>query len=211
LVIAGAGVALILVLRAAGVRRIAAYALPAVIVWAGVHAAGVHPTIAGVIVGLLTPVRALAPRETLSPADRLIHALHPWVSFVIMPVFALANAGVSLHGVSLGGSSAAVSLAVAAALVLGKPLGVVAASLLAVWSRLSVLPDGLGVRHLVVLGTVAGIGFTMSLFIAQLAFTDASLLGAAKLGVLGASAIAMIAGLILGRILLPARSAAGQS
>ena len=89
------------------------------------------------------------------------------------------------------------------ALLLGKPMGVVAASALALWGKLAVLPTGVATRHLLVLGVVAGIGFTMSLFLAQLAFEDESLLGAAKLGVLVASALALIVGLILGRALLP--------
>ena len=96
-----------------------------------------------------------------------------------------------------------VGVAVAVALVLGKPLGIVAVSLLTVRARLSVLPEGFNVRHLVVLGTVAGIGFTMSLFVARLAFEEAALLGAAKLGVLAASAVAMIFGLLIGRVVLP--------
>lgn len=226
-----------------GVRAFSAYAVPAVVVWTGMHASGIHPTIAGVIVGLLTPVRAwlgpdvfvkeardqaqrisdelarsrsssheirepmnrvaFARREAVSPAEFLIEALHPWIAFLIMPVFALANAGVNLHGIAFSGATLKVSIAVAAALVLGKPLGIIAVSLLAMRSRLSVLPEGLNVRHLTVLGTVAGIGFTMSLFIAQLAFVDVSLLGAAKLGVLAASAVAMIVGLIIGRAVLP--------
>ncbi|HEY1534953.1 MAG TPA: Na+/H+ antiporter NhaA, partial [Polyangiaceae bacterium] len=243
LLIAAVGVALILALRATGVRAFSAYAVPAVVVWVGVHASGIHPTIAGVIVGLLTPVRAwrrpdafvkeaheqaqrlsdelarshsssrelqepmnrvaFAGRESLSPAELLIEALNPWIAFLIMPVFALANAGVDLRGIVFTGATVKVSIAIATALVLGKPLGIVVVSLLAIWSGLSALPTGLNVRHLAVLGTVAGIGFTMSLFIAQLAFIDASLLAAAKLGVLVASAVAMVVGLLLGRAVLP--------
>lgn len=243
LLLMAVGVALILALRALGVRSFSAYVLPGAVVWLGVYSAGIHPTIAGVIVGLLTPVRAwlgaegfvnaartqaarvseqlshlpesshelhgplkqvaFARREAVSPAEFLIEALHPWVRFLIMPVFALANAGVSLHSVAFTGVTAQLSMAVAVALVLGKPIGIVAFSVLATWSRLSALPRGLNLRHLVVLGTVAGIGFTMSLFIAQLAFEDASLLGAARLGVLAASAIAIIVGLLLGRAVLP--------
>jgi len=95
-----------------------------------------------------------------------------------------------------------VSLAVIVALLLGKPLGVVASSALALKAKLAVLPRGLSIRHLILLGVVAGIGFTMSLFLAQLAFADAALLGAAKLGVLIASALALLMGLVLGRLLL---------
>jgi NhaA family Na+:H+ antiporter len=242
LLVAALGVGLIFILRAMGLRQFSAYIVPAAIVWLGVYSAGIHPTIAGVIVGLLTPVRAwlgpegfvnlardqvqqvadelstqashrgihgplrkvgLARREAVSPAEFLIEALHPWVAFLIMPVFAFANAGVSLHGIALTGIAGRAGLAVALALVLGKPLGIVALSLLAIRLRLSVLPSGLDARHLVVLGTVAGIGFTMSLFIAQLAFSETSLLAAARLGVLGASGVAMLVGLIVGRAVLP--------
>jgi len=120
-----------------------------------------------------------------------------------MPIFALANAGVNLSGLSLSGGGAKVSVAVVVALLLGKPLGIVLSSALALWGKLAVLPNGLSTRHLLVLGIAAGIGFTMSLFIAQLAFEDPTLLGAAKLGVLVASALAMVIGLLAGRVLLP--------
>lgn len=241
LLLAALGVSGILVLRAMGVRAILAYFPVGALVWLGVYSAGVHPTIAGVIVGLLTPVRAwlgpqgfidaaryqaqrvsdqlangahstslgrplhkvtFASREAVSPAEFLIRALHPWVAFVIMPLFALANAGVNLHGLSLQGTGVGVSVAVCVGLVAGKPLGVIGAGLVALGTRLSSLPQGLHIRHLIVLGVVAGIGFTMSLFIAQLAFADPSLLGAAKLGVLGASMLAMFFGLGLGFLLL---------
>jgi len=206
LLLAAFGVLVIALLRALGVRSVPIYILPGVIVWTGIYAAGVHPTIAGVIIGLLTPVRAWPGVERESPADYLLHALHPWVSYAIMPTFALANAGVTLSGMSLSGSGAKVSIAVVLALLLGKPLGVVASSALALKAKLAVLPEGLTMRHLLVLGMVAGIGFTMSLFLAQLAFEDESLLSAAKLGVLVASALALIVGLILGRALLATRT-----
>jgi len=199
------GLLMILALRAIGVRRVPIYVLPGVLVWAGVYAAGVHPTIAGVLIGLLTPVQAWQGVERESPADRLLHTLHPWVSYAIMPIFALANAGVNLSGLSLGGNGARVSTAIVVSLLAGKPIGVVLSSALALWTKFAALPDGLGRRHLVVLGVVAGIGFTMSLFVAQLAFSDPALLSAAKLGVLIASAVAMILGLIFGRLLLPLR------
>jgi len=196
----------IALLRALGVRKMPVYILPGVVVWAGIYAAGIHPTIAGVIIGLLTPVRAWPGVEHESPADYLLHALHPWVSYAIMPIFALANAGVTVSGLSLSGAGATVSVAVVVALLLGKPLGVVASSALALKGKLAVLPDGLTMRHLLVLGMVAAIGFTMSLFLSQLAFEDETLLSAAKLGVLLASALALILGLILGRTLLATRN-----
>ena len=203
LLLAALGLLAIVALRAMGVRSKPIYIVPGALVWAGVYAAGIHPTIAGVMVGLLTPVHAWPGVEKESPADHLVHALHPWVSYAIMPIFALANAGVNLSGLSFAGSGAQVTTAVIVALLLGKPIGVVVASVLALRAKLAVLPAGVGTRHLLLLGVVAGIGFTMSLFIAQLAFANETLLGAAKLGVLLASALALSVGLILGRVLLP--------
>jgi NhaA family Na+:H+ antiporter len=146
-------------------------------------------------------------REALSPAEALIEQLHPWVAFGIMPLFALANAGVLVRGMSVGGSSGLVALGVSIGLVLGKPVGIMLVTGIALKLRLVRLPAGIGLAHLLVLGSVAGIGFTMALFIAQLAFVDGQLLAAAKLGVLTASAAAGGLGLALGRILLSAPEA----
>jgi NhaA family Na+:H+ antiporter len=137
--------------------------------------------------------------------------LHPWVAFGIMPVFALANAGVAISGDSLDAASRSVVSAVAVGLIAGKPIGVLFASWLALRLRIGALPSGLTLRHLVVLGVVAGVGFTMALFIAQLAFTDTRLLAAGKLGVLGASCGAAILGLVLGRLLLTPVGAVGAA
>ena len=200
LAVAGAGLSAIVLMQRLGVGATLAYVAPAVVVWGGIYSAGVHPTIAGVLVGLLTPVRA--PDGTEPPAQRLIHALHPWVAFGVMPVFALANAGVHIDGGLGDGPAAVVTLAVMVGLVLGKPAGVLAACALVLRLRLATLPIGLTWAHLAVLGVVAGIGFTMSLFVAQLAFADATLLTAAKLGVLVASGVAALTGLALGFALL---------
>jgi NhaA family Na+:H+ antiporter len=248
--LAAAGFAGVLAMQRLGVRMKLAYVLPSLVAWAGTYAAGIHPTIAGVIVGLVTPIRAwlgpdgfllgvrreldnlaeatagslsshelaetlrhvdVARREAMSPAESLIEALHPWVAFGIMPVFALANAGVSLSGSGLDTSGWHVLLAVAIGLIVGKPLGVLLMSWVTLRLGIGRLPAGLTYRHLAVLGVVAGIGFTMALFIAQLAFTDARLLAAAKLGVLIASGGAAVIGLVLGRAILsgsPASNAA---
>ena len=243
--VAGGGLLGIFALQRLGVRTPLVYSAPALLVWGGTYAAGVHPTIAGVIVGLMTPVRAwfgpegfvlgvedvlarltrpgaatpeelsrslrqvqLVRQGAISPSERLIEALHPWVAFGVMPIFALANAGVSLKGVSLDGPNLGLALAIGAGLVVGKPLGVLLASGLVLRLGVATLPRGLGLKELGVLGAVAGIGFTMALFIAQLAFKDPGLLGAAKIGVLGASVVAGAVGLGLGALLLP-RDAAG--
>lgn len=250
LFVAGVGLASVIVLQRLGVRSKLAYVPSAIVAWAGTYAAGIHPTIAGVVVGLMTPVRAwlgqegfvagvrheikhlerapigevssheladrlqhvnVARREALSPAEGLIHALHPWVAFAIMPIFALANAGVSLGQGKSSSDSTTVLVGVAAGLVVGKPLGVLLASWLTLRTGLGRLPSGVTLRHLIVLGTVAGVGFTMALFIAQLAFNDPTKLSAAKLGVLLASAGAGALAILLGRFLLPAAAAAGAA
>jgi len=249
-VIAAAGLLALLAMQRFGVRAKLVYVAPALVIWAGTYAAGVHPTIAGVLIGLLTPVRAwlgpdgfvagvreeiahlesatpsslsghdlagslqhvdAARREALSPAESLIQTLHPWVAFGIMPVFALANAGVSLGGGLPDGASWAVAVGVSAGLLVGKPIGVLLATWLALRFGLGRLPTGLTVKHLVVLGLVAGVGFTMALFIAQLAFADARLLAAAKLGVLAASGGAAILALVVGRLLLVPAEVAGAA
>lgn len=251
LAVAALGLAGILAMQRFGVRTKLWYVAPAVVAWGGVYAAGIHPTIAGVVVGLMTPVRVwlgpegfragvqkeldhlasaeseqqLSPhelsatlthvdaarREALSPAEGVIQALHPWVAFGIMPVFALANAGVTVSSGALEGPTWSVLFAVCAGLVLGKPIGVLLFGWLTLRLRIAALPRGLTLRHLLVLGLVAGVGFTMALFIAQLAFGAPELLAAAKLGVLIASGIAAVLGLALGFLLLENRTAPGAA
>jgi len=231
-----------------GIRSKAAYVVPGCVAWAGIYMAGVHPTIAGVIVGLMTPVRAwlgqaglvegvqkeliyltdestLSPhelsaairnlsvvqREAVSPSESLIETLHPWAAYLIMPVFALANAGVSLGGIHLTDDSLSAAVGVSVGLVAGKPIGVLLAIGLVLKLGIGVLPRGLSYRHLVVLGTVAGVGFTMALFIAQLAFTDVDLLAASKVGILVASGVAAALALVLGRLLLKPLGHPGQA
>lgn len=240
----GFGVALIGLLMVIGLQKIGvgsayAYVLPGAIVWLGILLTGAHPTLAGVVLGLMTPVTAmpmrerpldaitrftgellgrakapeqdasdlmdplkrlrLAQRELLPPVVRMQGTLHPWVAFGIMPVFALANAGVSLSGVDLSVEGPQwVMIAVAVALVAGKPLGIVSVSWLMVRLGWCVLPAEVNWRSIVLVGLLAGIGFTMSIFIANLAFVDPGSLGAAKLGVLSASLIAAVLGLTWG-------------
>lgn len=229
------GIAGVLVLRAAGVRAPLLYIVPGGAVWAGLLVTGVHPTLAGVGLGLLTPIRPWfgpsrfaettqahleprpredraqllarlavieeARREAVSPAERLIHALHPWVAFGIMPLFALANAGVVLGGAELRGDGAWLFAGIVAGLALGKPLGIAAASLAASRTGIAARSEELTRRGLVLVGVVGGIGFTMSLFIAQLAFPPGPLLATAKLAILVGSGAAMVIGLAAGPLL----------
>ena len=142
-----------------------------------------------------TTVRALrlATRETISPLEYLESSLHPWVGFVIMPLFALANAGVAIEASAFDHP---VSLAVGVGLLAGKPIGILLFSFVAVRTRIAVLPEGVGWLQMTGAGFLAGIGFTMALFIAGLALTGGAL-DAAKTGILGGSAVAAILGMLL--------------
>jgi NhaA family Na+:H+ antiporter len=251
-IISGAGVALVLGLQHIGVRTAYGYVIPGAIFWFGLLKTGVHPTLAGVVLGLMTPAvlpparehpidvaaRALedidarsqdhdpdphrliepikhlrtAQRELLPPVVRVQMALHPWVAYGVMPLFALANAGVSLQSLDLAATDArGVVLGVVLALIAGKSTGIFAGSWLAVRLGWCQLPVGVTWRGVLLVGCLSGIGFTMSIFIATLAFGDARLLGAAKLGVLLASLTAGIAGLAFGYIFVrPMNSEAAQ-
>jgi Na+:H+ antiporter, NhaA family len=195
--IAGGGVLVVLGLRRIGVDFALAYVVPGAIVWFGLLQAGVHPTLAGVVLGLLTPVVA---RGRAQPAViRVREALHPWVAYAVIPLFALANAGVSVGDVDFAAAATqGVLRGVVVALVLGKPIGIVLATALVVRAGWCRLPPELTWRGVVLAGALAGIGFTMSVFIANLAFADPTLLAAAKAGVLAGSAVAGVAGLALG-------------
>jgi NhaA family Na+:H+ antiporter len=197
---AAATAALIVGLR----RRLAHpgwYVAPAAVLWFCTFQSGVHATIAGVVLGLLTPTGEVGGRPVLT---QLEDRLHPWSSFVVVPVFALANAGVLLRGDSLSSAaSGAVAWAVALGLVVGKPLGILGASALAVRLGAAVLPDGIRLRHLSGVALIAGIGFTVSLFVADLAF-EGELLGEAKVAILAGSVVAALGGSLLVRLTVPA-------
>ncbi|MFC6443640.1 MULTISPECIES: Na+/H+ antiporter NhaA [Paenalcaligenes] len=233
------GVVLVIAWQRLGIASAYAYILPGAILWFGVLKTGAHPTLAGVILGLMTPVYARplpadplelveknlqqlrqqsqkpdtdetvllqsianirqAQRELLPPVARVQMQLHPWVSFLVMPIFALANAGVSFQGIDISsGGAQTVMFGVVFALVLGKPLGIFMACRLAVWLKICQLPEGVSWSGVSLIGVLAGIGFTMSIFIGTLAFSDEVLLGAAKLGVLTASLVAAVLGLVWG-------------
>jgi NhaA family Na+:H+ antiporter len=207
LVIVAAAVALVLLMQRLGIRSPLFYVLPGALAWFGMLRAGMHPTLAGVILGLLTPATANFGRHrcvdptALAPVQQVESWLHPWVAYGIMPLFALANAGVSLGGVNLAaGKPLSVAAGIVAGLVLGKPVGIVLAALVAVSLKLCTLPEGVSWRHMVVLGLLGGIGFTMAIFISNLAFEGSALLASAKFAVLVASGAAAALGLILGRL-----------
>ena len=200
-----AGIAVVLLMQMLSVQSPLAYVLPGTVVWLGMLGGGVHPTLAGVVLGLLTPMSAPfglrdRPGARESPVVRVEAMLHPYVAFGIMPLFAFANAGVSLKGLDLAARAPlAVGAGIVLGLVLGKPIGIVLAALAAVRLKLAGLPAGVQWRQLVLLGSLGGIGFTMSVFIADLAFEEQTLLAAAKFAVLVGSALAATLALILAR------------
>jgi NhaA family Na+:H+ antiporter len=229
------GILLVIGLGRIGVRNLGVYTVLGVLTWLAFHESGVHATIAGVILGLITPARSWvgegliaetvdrarallrgegwegssryavmrgvekASREAISPLQRLENDLHPWVSFAIMPLFALANAGVVLRADALGDP---VSIAIIAGLFLGKPIGILLFSWLSTTARIARLPEGVSWGVLAGGGLLAGIGFTMALFIAGLALGP-ELLDTAKMGILVASAGAAVVGMFLLVRLLP--------
>jgi NhaA family Na+:H+ antiporter len=201
LAVAALGLAAIHAMKSHGVRAPWAYVAPAVLTWAGTYGGGVHPALAGVAVGLMTPE---------PPLERIEHALQPWVNRGIMPIFALANAGVALAAIDVrAGETARVLLGVTLGLVLGKPLGIVGLSWLAVRLRLARLPDGTSWSGVLVLGVIAGTGFTMSLFMTSLALPPGPALAAARLAILAGSAVAATAGIAAGLLLLPRAQRSG--
>jgi NhaA family Na+:H+ antiporter len=205
----GAGLAAIVGMRRLGVRNPWAYVPAGIVAWAGAFVAGIHPTLAGVVIGLMTPVlpeRGPSGEERPAPVERIERALHGWVAFGAMPLFALANAGVSLGDAAFDGEPRLVLLGVVLGLVFGKPIGVVAFSWLAVRLRLATLPRGTTWSQVGLVGVVAGIGFTMSIFIAELAFPPGTNLETGKFGVLIASAVAGLLSYALGTVILRARS-----
>jgi NhaA family Na+:H+ antiporter len=176
-----------------------AYVVPGIVLWWCLHEAGVEPTLAGVVLGLITPAR---PRRGVPVLERLENGLHPVSSFVIVPIFALANAGVVLSGDAIDHAlSSRVTIGIVVGLVVGKFVGILGASSLAVRAGVGTLPDGVTLRQIAGVAVLGGVGFTVSLFITDLAFRGA-VIDDAKIGVLAASALAGVVGLVVLRVLL---------
>ncbi|EMI43714.1 Na+/H+ antiporter NhaA [Rhodopirellula sp. SWK7] len=236
IILAAGYIGLVQLLSRIGVRRFPPYIALGALAWLMLHESGIHATLIGVILGLLTPARAvLVPerfreylnrkkedfdntrwsqqrhrteavhevqrltRELVSPLEYLEITLHPWTAYLIMPLFALANAGVAIEMSNLNDS---VAIAVVLGLVVGKPLGIVCFSWLAIRTGWAKLPDGIGWPILISGSCLAGIGFTMALFIDGLAFGSDGL-ATAKIGVLVGSAISGLIGMALLMWLLP--------
>ena len=193
---AGAGCLLLFALNRARVTSIGPYAVVGLLIWVCVLKSGIHATLAGVVTAMAIPLR---DKHGGSPLERAEHALHPWVAFVVLPMFAFVNAGVSLRGVSLSFLTQGVPLGIALGLVVGKAVGVFGASTLLMRGLGVALPTGASTRQFFGVCVLCGIGFTMSLIIGGLAFAglDPRLETQVKLGVLGGSLIAGLLGVAL--------------
>jgi len=187
LTLAGVCIAVLALFNRFGVTRLWPYLVVGALLWLSVLKSGVHATLAGVVIGAMIP-RAAMPK--------LEHALHPWVTFGIMPIFALANAGASLDGVGLHTFAEPVALGIILGLFFGKQLGVFAACWLAVRSGIAQLPAGSDWRSLHGVAIITGIGFTMSLFVGALAFPGGEHDTEVRLGVLAGSALSAIVGCV---------------
>ena len=203
LLLAAAGVALLWLLNAGGVTRFAPYLLTGIFIWVCVLKSGVHATLAGVIVGLAIPLTNDTP-DRPSLLEQLEESLHPWVAFGVVPLFAFANAGVSLQGLSLARVLDAIPLGIALGLFIGKPVGIFGATWAAVRAGLAPQPQGARWVQVLGVGMLGGIGFTMSLFIGMLAFSDSTHATQLRLGVLFGSLLSAMAGYAVLRLSAPA-------
>jgi len=178
-----------------GAIRIAPYIILGVILWIAIMESGIHATLAGVVTALFIPVKVKDERR--SPCQRLEHDLHPWVAFVILPIFGFANAGVPFHGLGLSSFAEPVTLGIILGLIIGKQIGIFGTVWLAVKSGLCPKPDDTNWCQIYAMAVLSGIGFTMSLFIGGLAFHDAYMQAEVRLGVLAGSFISAVAGYIM--------------
>ena len=189
-----------------GEDRIGLYMLVGLVLWVAVLKSGVHATLAGVIVGFMIPISG---KRYASPLKHLEHVLHPWSAYLILPLFAFANAGVSLDGIQLSDLLSPVPMGIILGLFIGKPLGIFTISWLSVKLGIAQLPSGVNFKQIFAVSILCGIGFTMSMFIASLAFEHGGLdYGSySRLGILVGSTLAAVIGFIALRISLPNREA----
>ena len=191
LVLAGGAAAVLVLLNVAGVKRVALYVFVGICMWVFVLKSGVHATLAGVILAFAIPMRDNSGAPIV---EKLEHGLHPYVVWGILPLFAFANAGVSFTGMSVDALLEPLPLAIAAGLSVGKPIGILLMAFLAVGLGLAKLPEGTRWPHIAGVAFLAGIGFTMSLFVGMLAFEADDHSKAVRLGVIAGSLVSAIAG-----------------
>ena len=202
LAVAAAATALLFWMNRRGVDRLSFYMIVGAVLWVAVLKSGVHATLAGVVLGFMIPYKG---KRYSSPLKHLEHKLHGWCVYFILPLFAFANAGVSLTGLTLESLASAVPLGVMLGLCVGKPIGITLISYLALKLKLAKLPEGTNFGQIMAVSVLCGIGFTMSMFIASLAFSaDAHHYDTlSRLGILCGSTIAAVSGYLILRATLP--------
>ena len=198
LLLGAVAVVALFLLNRLGVMRVAPYILIATVLWVCVLKSGVHATLAGVVAALAIPLRGQG--EGQSPLKHLEHILHPWVAFMVLPIFAFANAGVDLSGISVADLMAPLPLGIAMGLVVGKQVGIFGFAYAATATGLVKKPEEISWLQLYGLACLAGIGFTMSLFIGTLAFGDGAQMEQVKLGVIVGSLVSGLLGYLLLRL-----------
>ncbi|MEE4944169.1 Na+/H+ antiporter NhaA [Pseudomonas alliivorans] len=193
LILTGVSIIALIAMNRSGVSRLAPYLLIGLVLWVCVLKSGIHATLAGVMLAFCIPLRTSAKA---SPLLTLEHGLHPWVAYGILPLFAFANAGVSLAGVTMDSFTHSVPLGIAAGLLLGKTAGVFGLTWLAVRTRLASLPKDANWGHVLGVSILCGIGFTMSLFVGSLAFEPgvSGYAGEDRMGILTGSILSAIIG-----------------
>lgn len=188
------------------IRNLAPYIAIGLIVWCAVLLSGVHATLAGVAVAAFIPLKGKGEAQETSPLHRLEHLLHPFVAYCVLPIFSLANAGLSFNDASMGALLSPIPLGILCGLVLGKQIGVYGASWLAVKAGWAEWPEGATPVQVYGVALLCGIGFTMSLFIGSLAFSSDALQNQVKLGVFTGSVLAAFAGYLVLRFATPKRA-----
>ncbi len=194
--LAGAGLAGLMILNWRGVTKLGPYVIIGLFIWACVLKSGVHATLAGVLIGLIIPLK-LKNEDGKSPLKVMEHALHPWVTLGILPLFAFVNAGVSLSGVTLSTFTEPLTFGIMVALFIGKQLGVMVMTFIATRLRICKLPHDITWPQFYGMALLTGVGFTMSLFIGTLAFSNIEYASGVRLGVIAGSTLSAVCGVIV--------------
>ena len=197
------------ILQRLGVMSTYLYALVGILLWISLYRAGVHPTLAGVVMGLMTPAKPLTDKRyedvedgTLTIVEKLQGSFHGFSAFIVVPIFAFANSGIELTSRAISDAfSSPIAWGIIAGLALGKPLGIFLASKIAVRARVAELPEGVRNPALIAVGSTAGIGFTVAIFIAKLAFTEPAMQELAIAAVMMGSLVSGLLGVALFRLI----------
>ena len=194
---AAIGMVVLIIMNRLNVQNPYLYLIPGIFIWYFIHHSGIHATIAGVLVAMTIPTN---DTDVESPLERLEHALTKPVNFLIIPLFAFANTNITLESEMIQGLTAPLGLGISLGLLLGKPIGILLTSFICTRLKISTLPEGSSWKHIIGVGLLAGIGFTMSIFVAMLSFSDALHISESKLSILLTSLLAGILGYLFLRI-----------